>query len=135
MKIASHLQLSVWIDLSIRHSLVNQLTHWNFKMPKIIILPHHEICPDGDIIEAKSGDSICDSLLKNHIHIEHACEKVCACTTCHAIHYTRIKQGKASGQSSAPKSPRHSRTLFLLAFFLDVVTIFSARPLPKELTE
>ena len=54
-------------------------------MPKIIILPHHEICPDGDIIEAKSGDSICDSLLKNHIHIEHACEKVCACTTCHVF--------------------------------------------------
>ena len=54
-------------------------------MPKIIILPHQEICPEGDIIEAKSGDSICDSLLKNHIHIEHACEKSCACTTCHVI--------------------------------------------------
>ena len=58
-------------------------------MPKIIILPHQEICPEGDIIEAKSGDSICDSLLKNHIHIEHACEKVCACTTCHVI----VKEG------------------------------------------
>ena len=61
-------------------------------MPKIIILPHHEICPDGDIIEAKSGDSICDSLLKNHIHIEHACEKVCACTTCHVV----VKEGLES---------------------------------------
>ena len=28
-------------------------------------------------------------LLKNHIHIEHACEKVCACTTCHVI----VKEG------------------------------------------
>ena len=32
-------------------------------MPKLIVLPHHELCPDGDVIEAKSGDSICDTLL------------------------------------------------------------------------
>ena len=54
-------------------------------MPKLIVLPHQELCPDGDVIEAKSGDSICDTLLKNHIDIEHACDKVCACTTCHVI--------------------------------------------------
>ena len=65
-------------------------------MPKIIVLPHHEICPDGDIIEAKTGDSICDSLLKNHIHIEHACEKVCACTTCHVV----VKEGLESLDAS-----------------------------------
>jgi len=54
-------------------------------MPKLIVLPHQELCPDGDVIEAKSGDSICDTLLKNHVEIEHACDKVCACTTCHVI--------------------------------------------------
>ena len=54
-------------------------------MPKLIVLPHQELCPDGDVIEAKIGDSICDTLLKNHIDIEHACDKVCACTTCHVI--------------------------------------------------
>jgi 2Fe-2S ferredoxin len=54
-------------------------------MPKLIVLPHQELCPDGDVIEAKTGDSICDTLLKNHIDIEHACDKVCACTTCHVI--------------------------------------------------
>jgi 2Fe-2S ferredoxin len=54
-------------------------------MPKLIVLPHQELCPDGDVIDAKSGDSICDTLLKNHIDIEHACDKVCACTTCHVI--------------------------------------------------
>lgn len=54
-------------------------------MPKLIVLPHEELCPEGDVIEAKSGDSICDTLLKNHIDIEHACDKVCACTTCHVI--------------------------------------------------
>ena len=54
-------------------------------MPKLIVLLHQELCPAGDVIEAKIGDSICDTLLKNHIDIEHACDKVCACTTCHVI--------------------------------------------------
>ena len=52
-------------------------------MPRIIFLPHEEICPDGAVIEAESGISICDTLLNNGIEIEHACEKSCACTTCH----------------------------------------------------
>lgn len=52
-------------------------------MPQIIILPHEEICPDGAVIEATTGTSICDVLLENGIEIEHACEKSCACTTCH----------------------------------------------------
>jgi 2Fe-2S ferredoxin len=54
-------------------------------MPKIIVLPHEELCPEGAVIEAKSGVSICDTLLANDIEIEHACEKSCACTTCHVI--------------------------------------------------
>jgi len=54
-------------------------------MPKIKVLPHGELCPDGAVIEAKSGVSICDTLLANGIEIEHACEKSCACTTCHVI--------------------------------------------------
>ncbi len=52
-------------------------------MPQIIVLPHHELCPDGFVLSAKSGTSICDALLSNNIEIEHACEKSCACTTCH----------------------------------------------------
>ncbi len=54
-------------------------------MPKIIFLPHDELCPDGAVVEAKSGESILNVALENHIDIEHACEKVCACTTCHII--------------------------------------------------
>ena len=54
-------------------------------MPQIIVLPHHELCPDGAVIAAKTGTSICDSLLEHGIEIEHACEKSCACTTCHVI--------------------------------------------------
>ncbi len=52
-------------------------------MPQIIVLPHEEICPDGTVIEAQPGTSICDALLDNGVEIEHACEKSCACTTCH----------------------------------------------------
>ena len=54
-------------------------------MTQIIVLPHVELCPDGALIEAEPGTSICDSLLANGIDIEHACEKSCACTTCHVI--------------------------------------------------
>ena len=52
-------------------------------MPQIIILPHEEICPEGAVIEAETGVSLCDAMLNNNIEIEHACEKSCACTTCH----------------------------------------------------
>lgn len=52
-------------------------------MPKIIILPHEDICPAGAEIEAEAGTSVLDSALENGIDIEHACEKSCACTTCH----------------------------------------------------
>lgn len=54
-------------------------------MPQLIVLPHVELCPDGAVIEAKAGDTICDTLLAHGIEIEHACEKSCACTTCHVI--------------------------------------------------
>ncbi|MDP3207072.1 MAG: ISC system 2Fe-2S type ferredoxin, partial [Methylotenera sp.] len=33
-------------------------------MPQIIILPHVELCPEGTAIEANTGESICDVLLK-----------------------------------------------------------------------
>jgi ferredoxin, 2Fe-2S len=54
-------------------------------MPQIIVLPHIELCPDGAVIEAKRGESICQNLLDNEIDIDHACDQVCACTTCHVI--------------------------------------------------
>ncbi len=54
-------------------------------MPQIIVLPHVELCPEGAAFEAQPGVSICDNLLNNDIDIDHACDKVCACTTCHVI--------------------------------------------------
>ena len=54
-------------------------------MTQIIVLPHVELCPDGAVIDAAPGTSVCDALLGNDIEIEHACEKSCACTTCHVV--------------------------------------------------
>jgi 2Fe-2S ferredoxin len=54
-------------------------------MPKIIVLPHAELCPEGAVIDAEPGKSICNTLLENDIEMEHACDQVCACTTCHVI--------------------------------------------------
>ena len=61
-------------------------------MPVIKILPHADLCPEGDEIEAEVGTSICEALLENGIAIEHACEMSCACTTCHVV----VKEGYAS---------------------------------------
>ena len=51
-------------------------------MPKIVFLPHKDLCPDGAVLEATQGETILDVALRNGIDIEHACEKSCACTTC-----------------------------------------------------
>jgi ferredoxin, 2Fe-2S len=54
-------------------------------MTTIKILPHEKLCPNGLEFDAPNGETICDALLRNHIEIEHACEKSCACTTCHVV--------------------------------------------------
>ncbi|STQ89584.1 ISC system 2Fe-2S type ferredoxin [Iodobacter fluviatilis] len=54
-------------------------------MIQIVVLPHPQLCPEGAVLEAEAGTSVCDVLLANDIEIEHACEKSCACTTCHVI--------------------------------------------------
>jgi 2Fe-2S ferredoxin len=54
-------------------------------MPQIIFLPHADICPDGAVVTAEPGISVLDAALANGIELEHACEKSCACTTCHII--------------------------------------------------
>ena len=54
-------------------------------MTQITVLPHAEICPEGTVIEAKEGESICRNLIDNGVFIEHACGMSCACSTCHVI--------------------------------------------------
>ena len=66
-------------------------------MPKIIVLPHEDLCPEGAVLEAKTGETVLDVALKNGIGIEHACEKSCACTTRHIV----IREGFESLEESA----------------------------------
>jgi 2Fe-2S ferredoxin len=54
-------------------------------MTAITVLPHDRLCPQGASLEIAPGTSLCDALLQHGIAIEHACEKSCACTTCHVI--------------------------------------------------
>lgn len=65
-------------------------------MTRLIFLPHEEICPNGAVIEAEPGTTVCDAALANGIDIEHACEKSCACTTCHVY----IREGFDSLEES-----------------------------------
>jgi len=66
---------------------------------RLTVLPHETLCPEGKVIEAEPGKSICDTLLENAIEIEHACEKSCACTTCHVI----VREGYESLDSPSEK--------------------------------
>lgn len=61
-------------------------------MSQITLLPHAALCPQGLSFEAPAGQSLCNALLAQGIEIEHACEKVAACATCHVY----IRKGAAS---------------------------------------
>ncbi|GAA04828.1 MULTISPECIES: ISC system 2Fe-2S type ferredoxin [Photobacterium] len=65
-------------------------------MPKIVVLPHEDLCPEGAVLEAEAGETVLDVALRNGIGIEHACEKSCACTTCHVV----IREGFDSLEES-----------------------------------
>jgi len=58
-------------------------------MPKVKVLPHESLCPEGREFELETGKMLCEALLDNGIDIEHACEMSLACTTCHVI----VKEG------------------------------------------
>ncbi len=54
-------------------------------MPKVTVLPHEELCPNGATFELAAGENLARGLLANGIKIEHACEFSCACSTCHVL--------------------------------------------------
>lgn len=54
-------------------------------MPNIFFYPQKFILPKGLSVKASAGQSILDVALENNIPMEHACEKSCACCTCHCI--------------------------------------------------
>jgi ferredoxin, 2Fe-2S len=50
---------------------------------EVTVLPHPDLCPAGLVFQARQGRKLVDEMLAQGIAIEHACEKVCACATCH----------------------------------------------------
>ena len=65
-------------------------------MPQIVVLPHASLCPDGAVVEGQAGSTLCDILLDSGIELDHACERSCACTTCHVI----VREGFGSLNAS-----------------------------------
>ena len=68
-------------------------------MTRLTFLPHPQICAEGKTIEVEPGISICDAALNAGIPIEHACEKSCACTTCHVV----VREGFSSLEPAEEK--------------------------------
>lgn len=54
-------------------------------MPRIRVLPHEALCPEGAEFDVEEGAVLCRELLAHGVDIEHACELSCACTTCHVV--------------------------------------------------
>ena len=65
-------------------------------MPRLSVLPHATLCPGGAEFDAPAGETLCNLLLAHGVEIEHACEKSCACTTCHVI----VREGFNSLEAS-----------------------------------
>lgn len=54
-------------------------------MPKIKVLAHPQLCPQGCEFEAKEGTMLAKALLQAGVAVPHACEFSGACATCHVI--------------------------------------------------
>jgi 2Fe-2S ferredoxin len=93
-------------------------------MPRIEVLPHAELCPDGKSFEAQSGMSLLDNLLEQGIEVEHACEKACACTTCHCI--------VRKGYDSLPEATEDEEDLLDRAWGLTPVSRLSCQAIVED---
>ena len=69
-------------------------------MPRIKVLPHATICPEGKEFEVETNANLCESLLQNGVKIEHACDMSCACTTCHVV----VRKIKVKDEKTASKT-------------------------------
>jgi len=93
-------------------------------MTEIVVLPHSEICPEGRTFEGRQGVSLLDNLLDEGIEVEHACEKSCACTTCHVI----VREGF----NSLPPSSEDEDDLLDRAWGLTPVSRLSCQAIVGE---
>ena len=93
-------------------------------MPTIEVLPHAELCPEGKTFEGKTGVSLLDNLLEQGIEVEHACEKSCACTTCHCI--------VRKGYDSLPEASEDEEDLLDRAWGLTPVSRLSCQAIVQD---
>jgi 2Fe-2S ferredoxin len=93
-------------------------------VPTVTVLPHVELCPEGKTFEAEQGKSLLDNLLDNGIEVEHACEKSCACTTCHVI----VREGFAT----LPESTEDEDDLLDRAWGLTSVSRLSCQAIVQD---
>jgi len=54
-------------------------------MPRLIVMPHPELCPHGAEFDVLPDEMLCNALLDRGLPIEHACERSGACATCHVV--------------------------------------------------
>jgi ferredoxin len=76
-------------------------------MPLVRILPHPDLCPEGKDFEVKRGAMLCESMLKAGVAIEHACDMVAACATCHV--HVPSRTTKRTTSSTTPGAWTRSR--------------------------
>jgi len=93
-------------------------------MPQIVVLPHAELCPEGKTFEGKAGMSLLDNMLEQGIEVEHACEKSCACTTCHLI----VREG----YDSLPEASEDEEDLLDRAWGLTPVSRLSCQAIVED---
>jgi ferredoxin, 2Fe-2S len=93
-------------------------------MTEIVVLPHAEICPEGKTFDAAQGVSVLDNLLEQGIEVEHACEKSCACTTCHVI----VREG----YDSLPEPSEDEEDLLDRAWGLTAVSRLSCQAMVAD---
>ena len=93
-------------------------------MARIDVLPHAELCPEGKSFEATTGMSLLDNLLDQGIEVEHACEKACACTTCHVI--------VRKGYDSLPDASEDEEDLLDRAWGLTPVSRLSCQAIVED---
>jgi ferredoxin, 2Fe-2S len=65
---------------------------------RVQVLPHTQLCPQGLEFEARVGRKLVDELLAQGLAIEHACEKVGACSTCHVYLRSGAEHVKAADE-------------------------------------
>jgi 2Fe-2S ferredoxin len=93
-------------------------------MTKLTVKPHPKICPQGATFEVESGTTILDAALAHGIHIEHACEKSCACTTCHVI--------VRKGFNSLPEASEREEDLLDKAWGLEAQSRLSCQAIVED---